>query len=454
MLIRALQAAAGNFGVAAGYAIDNSLRFNDNDSAYLSRTPSVAGNRKTWTWSGWVKRGNLGFAQYFFSTSNASSRQFFMSFGSSDNLIVLDWNGSTQLDKRTTQLFRDVSGWYHIAVAVDTTQAIASDRVKIYVNGTQITSFSTNLDPGLNYDGAVNTTDPHALGREEYGDNAWFDGYLAEINFIDGQALTADDFGQMDATTGEWSPKAYAGTYGTNGFYLPFDGNANDNSGNGNNWTENNLASTDYMIDTPTNNFATFNPLQLNTGTLSEGSLRNSTGTSYKYGQSTISIPESGKWVFEGYFLTNATISNYNSIGVTINSPIAASPFAISGNYGIEDSSSTYNQAFIQNGVAQGSITLPAGTIIQLLVDRDNNELKFVKNGVLQTGTGSTVTLPASGNLFAVIGHYNTSQIINFGADSSFAGNKTRQGNTDANGKGDFYYAPPTGYLALCTDNL
>jgi hypothetical protein len=209
------------------------------------------------------------------------------------------------------------------------------------------------------------------------------------------------------------------------------------------------------MLDSPTNSFATLNSVHTGTGLLYEGNLRHASayGYGYVYGKSTIAIPETGKWVFEGYFLVTPTTSNYNSIGVTSNPYLAGLAFDSSGNYGINDAYS-YGQSFIQNGTRQGSISLPIFTFIQVLVDRDNNQMTFVKNGVLQTGTGSTVTIPSSGLLFPVVGEYVTTQVINFGQDSSFGGEVTRQGNTDANGIGDFYYAPPAGYLALCTANL
>jgi hypothetical protein len=255
MLIKALAAAAGNFG--GEYTIDNSLRFNDNDSAYLSRTPSVAGNRKTWTWSGWVKRGNLPSLACLFAGSNNA--------GTGDAFYIQDdrinyFQVAVGAVRSSSALFRDSSGWYHILGVSDSSNPTAQNRFRIYVNGVEITSWSINLTITQNRDGFINFTSSHVLGANT-GPSQYFDGYMAEVNFIDGQALTADDFGQIDATTGEWSPKAYAGTYGTNGFYLPFDGNANDDSGNGNNWTENNLASTDYMISTPTNNFSVLNPL-------------------------------------------------------------------------------------------------------------------------------------------------------------------------------------------------
>ena len=208
------------------------------------------------------------------------------------------------------------------------------------------------------------------------------------------------------------------------------------------------------VSDTCKNNFATLNPIQTVRTTTTDGNLSWTTpSNTYVYGQGTIGIPTTGKWVFEGRFGSNTTTNNYNSIGVSISNPTAA-PFSSSGRYGINDASSTFGQSFIQDGSRQGSITLPAGTIIQVLIDRDNNQMTFVKDGTLQTATGSTVTIPSDGVLYPMIGEYNVSGQINFGQNPSFSGQVTAGTYTDASGKGLFKYQPPAGYLALCEDNL
>ena len=224
----------GNGAVAGAFSIDNSLIFNDDDSAYLYKDFGSASNRKTWTWSGWIKRGNLGTTtgdQSIFDAreSGNGNPSFEMSFdgnagggASNDAIDIVMFTSSIDYRLITTQVFRDVSAWYHIVFAVDTTQATASDRLKLYVNGSQITAFDTETYPSLNFEGAVNNNKRHAIGSLAYGGN-YFDGYATEINFIDGQALTPSDFGEFDEDSGIWKPKRYSGSYGTNGFYLPFN---------------------------------------------------------------------------------------------------------------------------------------------------------------------------------------------------------------------------------------
>jgi hypothetical protein len=214
---------------AGGYEIERSLRFNSADSAYLSRLPSVAGNRKTWTWAGWVKRSKLGDARLSLFTAGSDGAEFFFEQSAgADTLKFYYYNNSAsayQGDCRTTAVFRDASAWYHIVLTVDTTQATASNRCKIYVNGVQQdTTFANDFIQNADLD--VNNTVAHNIGKYGSSSSNYFDGYLADIHFIDGQALDPSSFGEFD-TNGVWQPIAYAGSYGTNGFHLPFS----DNSG-------------------------------------------------------------------------------------------------------------------------------------------------------------------------------------------------------------------------------
>ena len=270
---------AGN-SASTGYNLTRSLRFRSSATPSLSRT-FAAGNQKTWTWSGWVKRGTIGVTQAIFDTgvlTSSDSTLAILGF----NADAINFSAYSFSYRTTTQVFRDPAAWYHIVLNLDTTQATAANRVKLYVNGTQVTAFASSTDPTLNANYAINQAAPHYFGYPSYS-YGHFDGYLAEVNFIDGQALTPSSFGSTNALTGVWQPAAYTGTYGTNGFYLPFTDNSalttasnvglgKDFSGNGNYWTTNNISITagvtyDSMTDVPTltsataANFCVVNPL-------------------------------------------------------------------------------------------------------------------------------------------------------------------------------------------------
>ena len=229
--------------VSGGYQVSRSLRFNSADSAYLNRTPGSASNRRTFTWAAWVKRSELGTDQNLFYAASSSTDTSHIRFDSDNTLHVFEYTTGFVWRLQTTQVFRDASAWYHIVVAVDTTQATASNRVKIYVNGAQITVFSTASYPSQNTDTEFNNTVGHAIGRNDQNGSNYLGAYLADIFWIDGQALDPSSFTTTDLTTGQLIPKAYTGSYGTNGFKLDFSSNATtaalgtDTSGNGNTWT-------------------------------------------------------------------------------------------------------------------------------------------------------------------------------------------------------------------------
>jgi hypothetical protein len=237
-----------NAAAAGGYQISRSLRFNSADSAYLSRTPASAGNRKTWTWAGWVKRSDLTSQQTAWSAGSTGTNRSNVLFQGNGEIRFFNYAGSVDVDFVTTPVYRDASAWYHLVISVDTTQATSTNRFSLYVNGVQVTVFSTATYPSLNQDLVINSAIAHGIGRGEQSGGEYFSGYLADIYFIDGQALTPSSFGQLDANN-EWQPKTYSGTFGTNGFWLKFADNSSntattlgaDSSGNGNNWTPNNL---------------------------------------------------------------------------------------------------------------------------------------------------------------------------------------------------------------------
>jgi hypothetical protein len=207
------------------YQISRSVRTRASATAYLNRTPAVASNRQKWTWSGWVKRGSLtSFQQMFTAGTGASDRTYFL-FTNTDTIQFYSAATSGVADYSTSALFRDPAAWYHIQLAFDSTQATAANRVFLYINGVQQTLTAT-ITVAQNTSLYVNSTVAHTIGRESYTGANYLDGYLTEINFIDGQALTPSSFGETNAITGVWQPKKYAGTYGTNGFYLNFSDNS------------------------------------------------------------------------------------------------------------------------------------------------------------------------------------------------------------------------------------
>jgi hypothetical protein len=447
---------AGASGQGGGYNLTNSLRFRSSASAYLNRTPASASNRKTWTWSGWVKIGkDATTAQYIFAGNSAATDAGFLGFGftnAATNFVVTGWNTNWKI---TTQVFRDFSAWYHIVVVLDTTQATANDRIKIYVNGVQVTSFSTTNNPTQNADLGVNTAAAHYFSSYN-GINEMFDGYLDEVHFIDGQALTPSSFGAFSATTGVWQPIKYAGTYGTNGFYLPFTDNSalttssnvglgRDYSGNGNYWTTNNISITagatfDSMTDVPTltsattANYCVLNPLQNFNNTISNANL-----TAVLLGWLGGSNPDSnisgtiatnsGKYYWE--HTISAATSNGCQLGVARpedgNNIFNSSGvyYAASGSKIIDGASTSYGATYTTNDVIGLALDIGAGTVT------------FYKNNTSQ----GAITLPSSTNGWKPkIG--NTATTGNpFTVNINF-------------GQRPFAYTPPTGFVALNTFNL
>ena len=450
-----LAGASGN----QGYEIQRSLRFNDSDSAYLNFTPGSAGNQKTWTWSAWIKRSaSLGSHQHIFNPVNGGDgvNEATMRFDTSNRFEIYD-SGTTRGNLITTQVFRDVSAWYHIVAALDTTQATASNRLKIYVNGQQVTAFDTETYPSQDTTWGWNGTQRHDLGRYAYGSSLYFDGYIAEVHFVDGTQLTPSNFGETNADTGEWIPKKYSGSHGSQGWYLNFSDNSGvtattlgkDSSGNGNNWTPNNFSVTagtgnDSLKDTPTNNWCTINPLDGPTSTTltyTQGNLTSeSTSTSARnMVNGTIGVT-SGKWYWEltvdsggrcivGVALADATRNDY--LGVD------------DSGWGIYQlNGDKYHNG---TGTSYGSAWTTAGDVLQIALDADNSKIWFGKNGTYfasgdpAAGTNAAYTNVTGGALFPSVGDGSAGGV--YKATYNF-------------GQRAFDYTPPTGFKALNTANL
>jgi hypothetical protein len=472
----------GSF-VPAEFEIAKSMRFEDGDSAYLEITHGSAGNTKLWTWSAWIKRGNLGGHVRVFSAQNSGNNSAFdaISFLSGNTFRLL-FEGDVILV--STQVFRDPSAWYHLVLAVDTAQGTAANRVKLYVNGTQVTAFSTADYPDENYDTNFNAARIQRLGAYAISGDAgsFYDGYMAEVHFIDGTALTPSTFGEA-GDYGEWKPKEVSGvTYGTNGFYLDFElsatgtgGIGKDQSGNGNDFASSGYAATDQMLDSPTNNFCTMSPIDRTTNhTISEGNLKtawSAAAGTFGTTKGTIGV-NVGKWYWEIRY----TYGHAGVFGVFATNDVDTAPdtdlFTSAGSSTFEGLAWRIDTANNIKEVGEGQQTdtgmnFASGDILGIAFDADNGKFYGFKNGAEITGqdigagtsllTAVTVSdfyLPFIFNGDGGSGTKTGDSIINFGTDSSFAGSETGQNNADGGGIGDFYYAPPSGFLALCTKNL
>ena len=439
-----------NSAADTGYDVANSCRFEDGDSAYLSRSIG-SGNQKTFTFSAWVKRGNLGTEQHLFGQREDDNNRTNIFFTSGDLLNIRSNSSGAGLHVNviTTQVFRDVSAWYHIVVAVDTEDGTAANRVKTYVNGTQVTSFGTETYPAEDATLVINNAVSHEVGS--YDTSAgYFDGYMAEVVWIDGTQYAASNFGEFNADSPAiWQPTDVSGlTFGTNGFYLDFEasGNLGNDANGGTDWGETNLAATNQTTDTPTNNFCTLNPLDNVSFALSEGNLRGTAAaSSWHVIRSTISISP-GAWYFELYSKVGTGNGNTN-IGITRveDATVAASAAVASTAWSYSSNGNIYNN----NGIdTDTGATWSAGDIIS--ISFTGSVIKFYKNNSLEH-TESSLT---GDYMITVNGYDDNDFIMNFGQDGTFNGNKTAGGNADANGHGDFFYAPPTGFYALNTKNL
>ena len=471
-----------------GYEIDQSLLCSEGDGSKLRRTPSSAGNRKTFTFSTWCKRSNFGLggsggAVYdaLFGAYNAGSSDdseyFFFGFNNNDFLTIGGWTVNW---KRTNRKFRDPAAWHHIVLQVDTTQATADNRFKMYVDGVQETSFETSTNPSQNLDTAVNATYPQAISDVAYdaGTGPYhFDGYMAETHLFDGAVVAPSEFGETDSDTGEWIPKKYTGTasYGTNGYYMKYVSGAigTDSSGQSNNYTTTNLANSDVMLDTPTNNFNTLNPL--NNGsytTLSQGNLACQGNTDADAGWAHSTIPmTSGKWYAESII---GTVSNWaptaisiSDIGTNGGSEVNNLTSSYYSNYASgarqAGASEEYGSTFTEQSGMDTGTALSAGAIISCAVDVDNKKLFFAINGTY-LGSGNPATGANPTFTWTIDTHlvFSTQQAFaspsastyNFGQNGTFTGATTAGGNSDGNGYGNFKYAVPSGFKALCTQNL
>jgi len=476
---------------SGGYEITNSVRFEETTS-FLTHD-QAAGNQRTWTWSAWVKKGAITGGQQLFSwwSGGTSNNQHWIGINGDGSIEFKLYSGDGSLHGGNTHVARlktnaklnDNSAWYNIVCVWDTTNGTAGNRARIYVNGVRLTDFSVATYPSQNTDGYMNRTSPAVTvtvgGAFEDGDNAEkFKGYMADVNFIDGTALNADSFGET-GNYGEWKPiDTSTLTFGTNGYRLEFkQSTANatglglDTSGEGNNYSVqgSGLAATDQMLDSPTNNFATLNPLgwqwSEESAKMSEGNLSfGKDGDDWTHANGTQLIPKTKKIYFEvrgidalayvGIALANENSNAYDE-GSRPDGGYVKGLFTLY----IDGNTQAVAYRATTGGTALGAQTFSGSNfnnaVVGVAVDIANSNIKFfINNTEILSQSPNNVIDVNKDYLPFVAGSDGLEMAVNFGQDSSFAGAVTAQGNQDANNVGDFFYAPPSGYLALCTKNL
>ena len=465
---------------STGYEISNSLRFNSADTHRLSKTISGTSNRKTFTLSCWLKKshndGNGGIMGVGTASSDTGKLQ--IRIDGSDNLKI---EGGATTYRVTDAELRDNNAWYHIFVAFDTTQGTADDRIVVYINGVEQTSFSTKNNPSqdantpFNEDGKT-----HYIGTEGNGSSAAFDGYMAEFHYVDGLRKSYTDFGEFDDNN-IWIPKEYTGSHGTHGFYFQFkqtgtsansSGIGADTSGQDNHYAVNNLAATEVTEDTPTNNFATLNPLFRsnfdNDGAYTEGNCEQSftsANSDRGYGFASFGVTQ-GKWYWEVKIPTvaraNTGIGDLNGIAEFTGVIYDQNPskgFIVNYNGQIEENATATSYAS----------SLSDNDIVMWALDMDNHRAYYGINGTWQDSGDPTSGSTGTGDVTTQISdqsHLNTGEpMFPFCLDASTSGQSKFQwnfgnapfsissGNSDGL-YGNFEYAVPSGYYALCTKRL
>ncbi len=460
-----LQRTANRGSISTGFDIDNSVKMEADNSESMTRTPSSSGNRKTWTLSFWFKRTELGAAVRLFEAWDGSTGTSAL-FTDAD-LFILDLTAGGNYFT-SSAVFRDTSAWYHFVIRVDTTQGTASERARVYVNGSELEG-SWNSNIGQNTDLTWNQNVVHYLGVFHNSGN-FANGYYAEVINVDGTSLAPTAFGEVDSDSGIWKPKAASPTYGTNGFYLNFDNSGSlgaDSSGNGHNWTLNNITAADQATDTPTNNFATGNPLgpfRVGAWNFTEGATyaQYAGGNDWGSFTSTIAVG-SGKWYVEikaggSDLFIGAGSENHNFVGAGSGTGF---PEIYYGYTGTDSVGYHANNGNIYNNGSTSAIgsTYTTNDIISVALDMDNGKIYFAKNGTYMnsqnpaTGANSIALPDTSARYFIGGSSYGTGKNhrCNYGGYTSFS---ISSGNADENGYGTFEYAPPSVYYALCTKNL
>jgi len=465
-----LQRTANRGSISTGYDIDNSCKFEADNAEKMTHTyDSAPTSQKKGTISMWFKRteisSNIGIFQF---GDDASGDYLAVRWGrdiyGSGETYRIRIGGSTNITLDGDGAIRDTSAWYHMVIAIDTTQATASNRFRVYRNGAEV-SMSTDNRSSLtqNTDMAIGENGKDIMiGEGVYK----YNGYIAEVNYVDGQQLTPSDFGEYDSDSGIWIPKKYTGTYGNNGFYLDFSNASNlgeDQSGNNHDFTLSNITSADQATDTPTNNFTTFNTLRrYNQGWVSfkEGATNVITGSGNFWTTifNTMAVNK-GKWYFEGELYSNEITQMFGQTPQPWTELNVHTAWYLGARADKQEGAAYYgsgDDVYYEGGYVNSSAST-GGDIISVAMDCDNNKVHFAVNGVYTNSSD-----PANNtNGFAMLDDYQ------YFATALFPGSATWKYNfggfttisissaaSDENGYGTFEYAPPSGYYALCTKNL
>ena len=470
----------GASGASTGYEIERSLMFNNQRQTDLRRTPAAQGDRRTLTISTWLKFNRSGWEpadgddHYFYSAVRGSNNpQTYMGWKGNRLYVEMVVGGSYEASVATERRFRDVSGWVHVVVHIDTTQSTASNRIRFYFNGVEETN-KTGMNVSLSYPSqdfqtAFGTNEAEQVIGEYHGGGGShnFDGYMAEYHYIDGATKAPTEFGEYNDDN-VWIPKEYAGTYGSSdvGFYLKFTDDSNttastmgkDYSGNSNNWTPSNFNVSDISADTPTNNFCTMNYNDKSDSTnlvVQYGGRRVLATHGFRTVRGTFGVT-SGKWYWEARLETWSD----SFIGITsVEEDIDATTRGGETNF---SAMIRQNNGDIRTNGSNSSYgnSQSDGDVLGFALDMDNGKFYISENGTyFNSGDPANQTNPAKTGLTkrvcpSAAPYDNKSCYYNFGADDTFNGAFTSQGNTDGNGNGKFKYAPPSGFLALCSKNL
>ena len=469
-----LQRTANRGSVSTGYDIDNSLKIESDNSEFLYRTLGTPTNVDKATFSFWFKRTEQGRQWLFTTRQNTSSPYdtFRVFIDSSDKISIQNYQSSYNARIVTNRVFRDTNAWYHIVASIDTTQSTAGDRIRLYVNGVEETSFSTEDQPPQNSDLYLESGRILEIGRfvpDQGVAGALYEceGYLAEAHFIDGQQLAPTEFGEFDDDSNIWKPKAYSGTYGDNGHYLKFASSGSlgaDSSGNSNNFSLNNITAADQATDSPTNNFCTFNVLVQtdNKPTINEGAMHVAGGGgTWNNAYGSLGV-QNGKWYYE-YKVTNTEFGFFGASTFPDTSDDATSAqFMYDQSFTIGYAAAHYYQRINGSQISNESTgwgTTSINDIYGLFLNVDDQEFTVARNGSVISGT---LSQPVSLNA-AFAGHFIfpcNAQYEDDGGEFNFGGytliSNTKSYN-DANGYGNFVYSPVlsgVNYYSICTKNI